>query len=137
LTDKLTKDRRSANMAAIRSKDMKPEMIVRRLVHGMGYRYRLHRKGLPGKPDLVFGPKRKVIFVHGCFWHQHDKAECLDGRLPKSNTGYWGPKLQRNVERDQSNVVELSKQGWDVLVVWECETGDEGSLRQRLQKFLN
>ena len=137
MTDKLTKDRRSANMAAIRSKDMKPELIVRRLVHAMGYRYRLHRKGLPGKPDLAFGPKRKVIFVHGCFWHQHDKADCLDGRLPKSNTGYWGPKLQRNAERDQRNLAELSKLGWDALVIWECETKDSDALRRRLRKFLN
>lgn len=123
-------------MAAIKSKGMKPEMIVRRLVHGMGYRYRLHRKGLPGKPDLVFGPKNKVIFVHGCFWHQHEKSECLDGRAPKSNTSYWGPKLQRNVERDRSNLLELSALGWDVLVIWECETKDSDALRQRVREFL-
>ena len=94
MADKISKTRRSANMAAIRSKDTSPELIVRRLVHSLGYRYRLHRHDLPGKPDLVFGPRRKIIFVHGCFWHMHPKANCLDARLPKSNTGYWAAEAR-------------------------------------------
>ncbi|MCP1335163.1 very short patch repair endonuclease [Futiania mangrovi] len=134
--DKLSPQRRSENMRRIRSKDMKPEMVVRRLVHRLGYRYRLHRKDLPGKPDLVFGPRRAAIFVHGCFWHQHDKAACLDGRVPKSNTAYWGPKLKRNVERDAAAQKALAEAGWRVLVVWECETRDQCLLESCLQSFL-
>jgi len=99
--DKLTAERRSANMRAIRSKGTKPEMRVRRLIHTLGYRYRLHRKDLPGKPDLVFPGRRCVIFVHGCFWHQH--AGCREGRPPRSNSGYWTPKLSRTVERDATS----------------------------------
>ena len=133
--DKLTPERRSANMRAIRSKGMKPETLVRRLVYALGYRYRLHRKDLPGKPDLVFIGKRKAIFVHGCFWHQH--PNCREGRPPRSNQEYWGPKLQRNVERDSKAVEALSAQGWQTLVIWECETGDEENLRKRLLSFLN
>jgi len=132
--DKLSTERRSLNMARIRSKDMKPELVVRRLVHSLGYRYRLHRKDLPGKPDLVFGPRRKVIFVHGCFWHQHEG--CPEGRMPKSNQGYWAPKLNRNVERDQRVQRELADAGWDVMVIWECETPDAEALKGRLRGFL-
>ena len=123
-------------MARIRSKDMKPEIVVRKLVHALGYRFRLHRKDLPGKPDLVFGPKRKVIFVHGCFWHQHAEEECLDGRVPKSRLEYWGPKLRRNVERDVQSQRALEKSGWGVLVIWECETKEMDALRARLRNFL-
>jgi len=136
VTDKISKSRRSQNMAAIKSKGMKPEMIVRSLVHGMGYRYRLHRKGLPGKPDLVFGPRRKVIFVHGCFWHQHDDPDCKIARKPKSNTGYWDQKLARNVERDAQNVTRLEEAGWKVLTIWECQTKDQATLLSRLDDFL-
>jgi DNA mismatch endonuclease, patch repair protein len=136
MTDTITKERRSWNMSQIRSTGTKPEKIVRKLVHGMGYRYRLHRKGLPGKPDLVFGPRRKIIFVHGCFWHQHMANDCLDGRKPKSNTLYWNKKLSRNVERDAENRMQLSKLGWDVLVVWECETKNIDELLQKLDRFL-
>lgn len=124
-------------MAAIRSKDTQPERIVRRLVTALGYRYRLHRKDLPGKPDLVFGPRRKVIFVHGCFWHLHPKSKCLDARVPKSNTAYWSPKLTRNVERDKGHRQALRKQGWRVLVVWDCETKALQALEKRLQAFLS
>ncbi|WP_420405422.1 very short patch repair endonuclease [Nisaea sp.] len=137
MADKISPHRRSENMRRIRSKDMKPEMVVRRLVHRLGYRYRLHRKDLPGKPDLVFGPRRAVIFVHGCFWHQHDKASCLDGRAPKSNTGYWGPKLARNVERDAGAQMALAEAGWRVLVIWECETRQLGDLENRIREFLD
>ncbi len=136
MTDKISKSRRSANMAAIKSKDMKPEMAVRKMVHALGYRYRLHRRDLPGKPDLVFGPRRKVIFVHGCFWHMHPKETCLDARRPKSNTGYWTPKLARNVVRDSAHAAALRKFGWRVLVIWECETKDPVKLTARLTKFL-
>ena len=123
-------------MAAIRSENTKPELIVRRLVTALGYRYRLHRKDLPGKPDLVFGPRRKVIFVHGCFWHMHRKADCFDARLPKSNTGYWNPKLARNVARDAEHIAALKRQGWNVCVVWDCETKNQKRLSARLNKFL-
>ena len=124
-------------MSAIRSTGMKPEMLVRSLVHRMGYRYRLHAKDLPGKPDLVFRPRKKVIFVHGCFWHQHPKLSCKDGRPPKSNTGYWGPKLARNVERDADHLKALKASGWRVLVLWECDVL-KGSrvLERRIRAFL-
>jgi DNA mismatch endonuclease (patch repair protein) len=134
--DKLTPERRSENMRRIKSKDMKPELLVRRLVHGLGYRYRLHRKNLPGKPDLVFGPRKKVIFVHGCFWHGHEREGCLDARRPKSNTSYWNPKLTRNKQRDAERIIALRANGWDVLVVWECDTADVEALRARLRQFL-
>ena len=136
MTDKLTPERRTQNMRAIRSKDMKPELIVRRLVHSLGYRYSLHRKDLPGKPDLVFGPRRKVIFVHGCFWHLHPDPNCFDARMPKSNTDYWKPKLERNVERDKQHIDALANDGWDVLVVWECETKDLPAVESRITGFL-
>lgn len=123
-------------MAAIRSGGMKPEMVVRKLAHGMGYRYRLHRKDLPGKPDLVFGPRRKVIFVHGCFWHQHADPGCKIARRPKSNAAYWEPKLQRNVQRDAENLAALKALGWQVLTIWECQTKDTDALSQRIHTFL-
>ena len=136
MADTISKTRRSANMAAIRSRDTKPEIVVRRMAHGLGYRFRLHRKDLPGKPDLVFVSRRKIILVHGCFWHLHPKAECLDARVPKTNRGYWQPKLQRNVERDRRNRDELEQLGWKVLVVWECETKDLDGLWRRIGRFL-
>jgi len=123
-------------MAAIRSSGMKPEMLVRSLTHRMGYRFRLHRNDLPGKPDLVFGPRRKVIFVHGCFWHQHADPECKFARRPKSNLGYWGPMLQRNIDRDAANETKLAEDGWNVLTIWECETKDTGALADRIRTFL-
>ncbi|WP_246104757.1 very short patch repair endonuclease [Sphingomonas xanthus] len=123
-------------MAKIRSGDTKPELIVRRLLHGLGYRYRLHGKELPGKPDLVFSKRRKVIFVHGCFWHQHNATACLDGRKPKSNTAYWHPKLARNVKRDRENLEKVAAAGWESLVLWECELRDQVALSARLQSFL-
>jgi DNA mismatch endonuclease (patch repair protein) len=124
---------RSANMRAIRSKDMLPELAVRSLVHKLGYRFRLHRSNLPGKPDLVFPSRRKVIFVHGCFWHSH---ECKIAHVPKSNQGYWGPKLQRNKIRDAKNVEALRAEGWKVLVIWECKTRDERGLSKQVRTFL-
>jgi DNA mismatch endonuclease, patch repair protein len=124
-------------MSKIRSSNTKPEMMVRRLLHQAGYRYRIHRKDLPGKPDLVFGPRRKVIFVHGCFWHQHDAPECRDGRRPKSNTDYWHGKLERNVERDKKHLAQLAQEGWETLVVWECQTSNPKALLLQLQTFLD
>ena len=133
--DHLTPERRSENMAAIKSRDTGPEMVVRRMLHGLGYRYRLHRRDLPGLPDVVFPSRRAVIFVHGCFWHQHDASEC-SARAPKSNLNYWLPKLQRNVERDAKNLVALSTAGWRVLVVWECEVRDKEALERKLVGLL-
>ncbi|WP_299955406.1 very short patch repair endonuclease [uncultured Roseobacter sp.] len=134
MADKITPARRSENMRRIKSKGMKPEMVVRRLVHGLGYRYRLHRKDLPGKPDLVFVSRRSVVFVHGCFWHQHD---CRDGRVPSSNREYWELKLARNVERDRKTRRELEAAGWRVLVIWECELNQLEDVGQRLRDFLD
>jgi DNA mismatch endonuclease, patch repair protein len=136
VADTISKTRRSQNMAAIKSTNTQPEMIVRRLVFGLGYRFRLHCKDLPGKPDLVFRPRRKVIFVHGCFWHLHPAEDCLDARRPKSNTGYWGPKLSRNVERDQKHQASLRHLGWRALVIWECETRNAAKITKRVAKFL-
>ncbi len=121
-------------MRAVKDKDTGTEMTVRRLVHSMGYRYRLHRKDLPGKPDLVFGPRRKVIFVHGCFWHGHT---CKRGdRTPKKNRRYWTKKIGRNKERDQEHVSALKAKGWRVLVIWECETKDTERLGKRVRAYL-
>lgn len=123
-------------MRAIKSKDTAPELAVRRLAHCMGYRFRLHRKDLPGKPDLVFPKRRKAVFVHGCFWHQHPLERCLDGRRPKSNTGYWDAKLARNTERDEHNYMSLKELGWEVLVIWECETASTEGLQIKLRDFM-
>lgn len=120
-------------MRAIRSKDTKPELTVRRLVHSHGYRYRLHRAGLPGKPDLVFVSRRKVILVHGCFWHGHG---CKLSHVPQSNRDYWLPKLARNVVRDRENQAALAAKGWQSLVIWECELKQLAKVRQRVARFL-
>lgn len=127
---------RSAIMRAVKSKDTKPEMIVRRMVHAMGYRYRLHGRALSGKPDLVFAGRRKVIFVHGCFWHGHN---CSRGaRQPKANGEYWKAKIARNAQRDMANAIALQKNNWQVMTVWECETrlSERKLLEQRLREFL-
>lgn len=136
MTDNISPTRRSANMRAIRSKDMQPEMKVRSIAHAMGYRFRLHRKDLPGKPDMVFPSRRAVIFIHGCFWHQHPAPNCKDARPPKSNTAYWHPKLARNQARDGEHIAALQAQGWRVLVIWECQTKEEAALKQCLSAFL-
>lgn len=123
-------------MRAVKSKDTTPEMVVRRLVHGMGYRYRLHQKDLPGKPHLVFAGRRKVIFVNGCFWHSHD---CPRGaRQPKANADYWKAKIGRNVTRDADSAAALQASGWQVLTVWECETkaSVHVALEERLREYL-
>lgn len=121
-------------MARVRGKDTKPEMIVRRLVHGMGHRYRLHVAKLPGSPDLVFPSQHKVIFVHGCFWHRH--PDCSRAYTPSTNQTYWLPKLARNVERDHKVVTALMDRGWKVCIVWECETTFKEQLEIKLAAFL-
>jgi DNA mismatch endonuclease, patch repair protein len=130
----ITTEALSAHMRRIRKTDTRPELGVRRLVYGMGYRYRLHRRDLPGTPDLVFSARRKVIFVHGCFWHQHDCP--LGSKKPSANPDYWHPKLARNVERDAQNRARLRAMGWDVLVVWECEIKGSALLAGRIRTYL-
>jgi DNA mismatch endonuclease, patch repair protein len=120
---------RSAQMARIRSKDTKPELRVRKVLHGAGLRYRLHDKRLPGKPDLAFPSRRIAVFVHGCFWHRHPDPTCRLARLPKSRLDFWRPKLEGNAGRDKRNLAELRAAGWDAIVVWECETKDAERLR--------
>ena len=132
--DRLTKAQRSANMFAIKGKNTRPELAVRRCAHGAGLRFRLHSANLPGSPDLVFPKHMTVIFVHGCFWHQHMSRRC-GARLPKSNTKYWTAKLARNVTRDKENGRRLRALGWHVLVIWECQTKDRETLLLILKKF--
>lgn len=136
MVDRISPEARSANMRAIKSKGMKPEMIVRKLTHRLGYRFRLHRNDLPGCPDLVFSAKKKVIFVHGCFWHQHSEFDCKLSRKPKSNLAYWNPKLENNVKRDKEKIKELESLGWSVLVIWECATQVEDVLERAIVEFL-
>ncbi|WP_281662842.1 very short patch repair endonuclease [Paraburkholderia fungorum] len=133
--DTVTSARRSAIMRRVRSKNTSSEMSVRRIVYGMGYRYRLHRKDLPGKPDLVFAGRKKILFVHGCFWHSHNA--CNRARIPTANRDYWANKIQRNVERDASQHAALSAAGWQILIVWECELRDATALQARIREFLN
>ncbi|MBV9083535.1 MAG: DNA mismatch endonuclease Vsr [Acidobacteriaceae bacterium] len=126
---------RSATMRAVRSEDTAPEMSIRRMLHALGYRYRLHDKSLPGKPDVVFAKRRKVVFVHGCFWHGHN---CTRGaRVPKSNIEYWTRKIARNRERHNSACERLHHAGWDVLTVWECELRNREAVAERVRTFLN
>ena len=134
--DTFSRAQRSKIMRLVHSEDTQPEMVVRRLTHALGYRFRLHRKDLPGKPDLVFPSRRKIIFVHGCFWHQH---RCKRGnRIPSSRQEYWLRKLRGNVARDKAVVRQLRKLGWGVLVVWECPTKPDklDRLADRIARFL-
>jgi len=134
--DTLTPEQRSERMSRVRGRDTKPELLVRRLVHSMGYRYRLHRRDLPGKPDLVFPARRKVIFVHGCFWHRHPDPACPLARLPKSRLDFWDPKLETNRKRDESNLALLAALGWKVLEVWECQTKNREDMQASVREFL-
>lgn len=128
---------RSENMARIQSKNTAPELAVRRAAHSCGFRFRLHRRDLPGVPDLVFPRYMSVVMVHGCFWHQHDDPSCRAGRLPGSNLAYWGPKLAKNQVRDADNVARLEALGWRVLIVWECQVCDLDALKMRIMGFLS
>lgn len=130
--DTLTREERSERMSRVRSKDSRAEMTVRRLAFSLGYRYRLHRRDLPGTPDLVFPSRRKAIFVHGCFWHSHEGC----ARKPKSRLDFWLPKLEANRERDAKNQRRLAEAGWDYLVIWECELKDPDDVRERLMAYL-
>ena len=133
MIDRVSEKKRSYIMSRVGSKDTGPELVVRKFLHGLGYRYRLHKRGLPGSPDVVFQKRKKAIFVHGCFWHGH---WCKYGKLPKSNTDYWGPKISMNRERDALNIRKLEALGWDVLVIWQCELKNSETVQKRLIKFL-
>ena len=129
--DKIDQKHRSWNMSRIRSKDTSPEKTVRSLLHGMGYRFCLHRKDLPGKPDIVLPKYKTVIEVRGCFWHRHDN--CKETTTPKSNTAFWQEKFRKNVERDQSNEKKLKELGWRMVVIWECEVKNIDELNHKLR----
>jgi len=134
MTDVLSPAQRSFNMSRIRSRDTRPEMIVRSIVHRLGYRYRLHKSDLPGKPDIVLVCHRKIIDVHGCFFHMHT---CRYGNVaPATNADFWKQKRLSNVKRDKKNLRALTSSGWHVMIVWECETKDSGKLQKRIERFL-
>ncbi len=132
MADTITREQRSHIMASVRSFNTKPELIVRSLLHRMGFRFRLHRKDLPGRPDICLPKYRRVIFVHGCFWHGH---RCLHGRRPTSNQAFWNQKLDRNAQRDAAAIRSLRAEGWGSFVVWECQLKSP-KLADRLRKFL-
>lgn len=134
MTDTLSPTERGERMSRIHGKDTKPEILVRRLIHSMGYRYRLHAKDLPGHPDLVFRSRKKAILVHGCFWHQHQ--ECRQYRMPKTKTDFWIPKLEANKRRDSANQAKLLEMGWSLLILWECQLKDLETLAKRIKDFL-
>lgn len=133
MTDVFTKEKRSWIMARIKGRDTSPEKAVRSLLHSMGYRFRLHRRDLPGNPDIVLPGRGAVVLVHGCFWHGHT---CKDGRRPRSNSEYWERKLSGNIERDARNARELRRQGWKRIVVWSCELQKMDRLRKRMARLL-
>lgn len=133
--DNVSPQRRSEIMARVRATNTAPEMLIRRLVFSMGRRYRLHDRSLPGSPDLVFRGARKIIFVHGCFWHRH--ARCVLARMPKSRLDFWRSKLETNRERDRRNIARLRRAGWRVMVVWECELSKLARLSTRIRRFLD
>lgn len=132
--DRLTREHRSWNMSRIKGANTKPEVRVRSTLHRMGYRFRLHRNDLPGKPDIVLPKYETVIFVHGCFWHRH--SDCRFAYTPKSRVAFWKKKFRRNVERHEEVEQQLEQIGWRVIVVWECETKDEQQLWQLLENVL-
>jgi DNA mismatch endonuclease (patch repair protein) len=133
--DRITPQRRSWNMSRIRSRDTVPEKRVRSILHRLGFRFSLRRKDLPGRPDIVLPARRTVIFVHGCFWHQH--AGCGHASMPSTRRPFWEEKLNGNVVRDQRRVKELQSLGWEVIVVWECELSDEEKVSRRITRILN
>lgn len=134
MADRISPEKRSANMARVRSKNTKVELRVRRLLHAEGYRFRVHLRSLPGTPDIVFTKRKKAVFVHGCFWHSH--AGCARAVVPGSRHDFWSAKLQRNRERDAASCEQLSQRGWRFLIVWECQTKDSVALMEMLKEFL-
>lgn len=134
MSDHLDSESRSKLMRRVRGKDTKPELVVRRLAHALGYRFRLHRPDLPGHPDIVFPSKRKIVFVHGCFWHRHQA--CQRASTPMTRREFWEAKFDRNRDRDARKERELRQAGWDVLVLWECETNRPQHIVEQLQEFL-
>lgn len=134
MADTVSKKTRSKIMASVRQKGTGPELIVRSLLHRMGFRFRLQRKDLPGTPDIVLPKYRAALFVHGCFWHQHPK--CIKSKRPSSNTQYWEKKLDDNIKRDRIKIEQLKRIGWRTLVIWECETKDQNLLSKKLNRFL-
>lgn len=134
MADTFTKEQRSKIMSRVKSTNTKPEILVRQLLHRMGHRFRLHRKDLPGKPDIVLPRHHKVIFVHGCFWHGHEG--CPRAARPTTNVDFWNAKIDRNIERDGQNRRELEAEGWESLVIWQCQTRDIKALQNSLKRFL-
>ncbi len=135
MADIYNQKKRSEIMGRVRDKDTKPENRIRKIAHNLGYRFRLYDDGLPGKPDLVFPRHRKVIFVHGCFWHGHN--DCPKARRPTTNRIFWDEKLSRNIERDRRNVVALEEAGWKSLIIWECETADRDLVEQSMRRYFD
>ena len=134
MTDIFDPEKRTEIMSRIRGRDTKPELIVRRIAHGLGFRFRLHRKDLPGRPDIVFPRHQAVIVVHGCFWHRH--PGCKRASSPKTRVRYWQNKFEDNVVRDRRNETALRDLGWKVMVIWECETKDHEAVAARIESFL-
>ena len=134
MPDIFTPEKRSWIMSRVKNRDTSPEKLVRSLLHGLGFRFRLHHKKLPGHPDIALPKHQKVIFVHGCFWHGH---ECPRGKRPSSNKDFWNEKIGKNRRRDRQALTDLKEGGWNTLVVWQCETRDAESLSDRLQTFMN
>jgi len=132
--DVFSKDKRSRIMSEVKGKNTKPELIVRSLLHKMGYRFRLHRRDLPGNPDIVLPKYKKIIFVHGCFWHGHE--ECPRSRRPTSNEDFWNEKLNRTICRDKENISRLKGAGWSTFVVWTCQFKDMNLLKNKLKRFI-
>ena len=133
MVDHITPEHRSKNMSRIKSANTKPEIVVRSLLHRLGFRFRKNVKTLAGKPDIVLKKHSAIIFVHGCFWHQHEG--CKRANIPKSNQDYWKPKLERNVSRDKEHAEELKQKGWRILTIWECEIKDLQKLEAKIRKF--
>ncbi|MBN2285805.1 MAG: DNA mismatch endonuclease Vsr [Tissierellales bacterium] len=132
--DRISKKHRSWNMSRIRSKNTKPEIIVRSILHRNGYRFRLHKKDLPGKPDIVLPKFNTVVFVHGCFWHRHEN--CSDATTPKTSTDFWQKKFEDNVKRDKRNIKALQEAGWKVIIIWECEIGNPTNVLQKIEECI-
>lgn len=133
MADRWTEDIRSQMMSRVKNRDTKPEVKVRRMLHGMGFRFRLHRRDLPGVPDVVLPRHQKAVFVHGCFWHSHN---CPRGKRPSTRTEFWNTKLDTNMKRDRVNHDALEEQGWEVLTIWECELKDLDALYEKLWHFM-